>query len=157
MIFNARSVEIKSPDWKIVTAVDPNGIEVVDASINRKDKSGNEFPGFDAIIEGASFEAETWRNPAGKWYFFAPKKPASPRGSGAITKAMETKRENIKEAQDAKTWAIRVSGAMRDATLMVSTFDSSMPFPTNEELKKDWENWRDYFLSEFDKKINQPF
>lgn len=155
MRYTATAVEIKTPDWKIITAVGLDGIEITDGSLNRKDKkTGAEFPHYNEIVEGFSFEADTWHNPSGKWYFFPPKvKTAFKRDPSAITKAMETKKANIDEFQEKKQDAIKMAGAMRDATLISLASMRDQPFPMDEEYKAEWTKWYKWLLNQGD----QPF
>lgn len=76
-----------------------------------------------------------------------PKPPTAPRGGGAaITKAMETKSENIKEAQDRRNEAVLRAGAFRDATLVTLAMLKDQPFPTDADFKSEWERWVKYFM-----------
>lgn len=72
--------------------------------------------------------------------------------SGGITKAMEVKNTNIKEAQERKEESIQKSGAQRDAVLMVTTFYANAEW-SDDELKAKIKEWYNYFLGIQD----QPF
>ncbi len=85
-------------------------------------------------------------------------KPAQIKGAGGyrnaqIEKVMDRKEESIKTFQESKQEAITLSAAQRDAVLMVTTFDSNEPFPTDAELQEKIETWMKYFLNLH----NQPF
>ena len=83
----------------------------------------------------------------------------SPAGGGrtgmstGIAKAQETKRDDIKDAQERKNEAIQLAGAFRDATLVSLQALRDNPFPTDEEYKAEWTKWCKWFLQQGD----QPF
>lgn len=158
MKYTALEVEIKSPDWKIVNAIGVDGVEVKDASINRTSKKGDVFSNFDSIQEGAQFEADVWRNDAGKAYLFAPKPKTTPTGAnkgqfGAVKAAQERKGEMIEKSMDRKEEAIALAGAMRDATLISLQSYRDQSFPSDEEYKAEWTKWCKWILGQHD----QPF
>src|SRR5260221_11350 len=70
--------------------------------------------------------------------------------NGAINKAMDKKNESIKGFQENKEISIKLSGAMRDAVLMVTTFypEASEKSLIDKEvyLQGRIEKWRRYFL-----------
>lgn len=107
--FKIEWLEVKSPDWKIVSIKPEQGDIVVDVSVNKKDKnSGVEFPNFDNLKAGDTVEGEFWMSKAGKGYLFPPKQKVSAAGnfrrsggnSVAIQEAQATKAKNIAVAQD---------------------------------------------------------
>lgn len=63
---------------------------------------------------------------------------------GGVNKAMETKKENIKEAQEYRTENVRISATARDATIILTTlFDDIANLP---EIERDgaWEaKWKE--------------
>jgi hypothetical protein len=170
MLFDVEWVESKSADWKIVSVKDINGIAHTDVSVNRVNKSGEAFPGFEAIVVGAKFEADLWANPAGKKYLFAPKPQGANRGGGAprsavITAAQDRKAGDIKNAQDNKERAIMVASAMRDATIIMSDFfmedvAQSEPHERMEAIKATHKMIREWYLGEWakvEKSLDVPF
>lgn len=66
-----------------------------------------------------------------------------------FTKIVEQKNENITRQMDRKEDSIKIAGAQRDATLMVTTFFHD-GFHTDEELKTKWLSWKSYFLGQSD-------
>jgi hypothetical protein len=95
------------------------GKTFTDVSINEKDKNGVvAWPTFSQLAVGDTIEADYWRSPTNKEYLFAPKPKGQSGGrtnSAAITKAQETKKENIKEAQENRAQGLKLAAAMRDA------------------------------------------
>ena len=70
--------------------------------------------------------------------------------SGGINKMMQKKEESIEKFQGTKNEAIKLAGASRDATLMVTTlFPILYSNYREEDLKKKWNEWRDFFYDEF--------
>ena len=63
----------RNADWKVVSILNAAGDIVENVSVNRTNKKGEVFPGFDDIAVGASVEGQMWQSPAGKLYLFAPK------------------------------------------------------------------------------------
>lgn len=156
--YKVLACEEKQPGWKVVTLQMSETSQQSDVSVNKVNKKGEEFSGFDAIAVGVEVKGELWQSSAGKWYLFAPKPDAgkpwkSGGGSAAIAKAQETKREDIKEAQERKNEAIALAGAMRDATLVSLAALRDTPFPTDDEFKAEWTKWVKFFLGAGD----QPF
>lgn len=85
-----------------------------------------------------------------------PKPAGGSRGGGnsaAITKAQDTKREDIKDAQERKKEDIAQAAAFRDATLITVEWVKSAPFPMDHEIKEYWKSWVKFFLAMGD----QPF
>lgn len=78
---------------------------------------------------------------------------ASQSRSGDIKVAQEYKREGIKSAQDNRSKGIKISGAMRDATL-VTTKLMELVDP-NLDVKITWASWRDWFMAQYDEKDNE--
>lgn len=169
MAYKITGVQSKSPDWKVVSLITPDGKEVGDVSVNRTNKKNEVFPNFDAIVEGADIEGTLWASATGKQYLFAPKAPLQrPKFMGGgtaaqevkgkqIEKAQETTFTHVKEAQDRKQDAIILSAAQRDAVLMVTTFEVAQPFPTDAELRAKIIEWREWFLKEHKSRADLPF
>lgn len=110
-------------------------------------------PGYTELAINSKLVGEVTKNAKGYWNFKAEGAKVASRSAGAITKAIETKNNNIVAAQDRKNDSIRMAGAQRDAVLMVTTFEANAPFPTDAELKAKIESWMKYFLGLGD----QPF
>lgn len=155
--YKVADVQEKNADWKVISIEMSEGNFQEEVSVNRKNKKEEIFPGFDDIKVNATVEGDLWQSGAGKWYLFAPK-PKAPGGqrggnAAAITKAQETKREDIKDAQERKAEAISRAGSMRDATLVSLACLKDSPFPTDSEFKVEWEKWYKYFMA----KADEPF
>lgn len=89
-----------------------------------------------------------------------PKPAGAPRGGFGGKQAealMEKKNESIKGFQDDKEKSIALSSAQRDAVLMVTTFETAQPFPTDSELRAKIVEWREWFLKEHQNRSGQPF
>lgn len=151
MLLKITKCEVKSNDWKVVDCENPTGEKTVNASVNRVNKKGEVFPAFDDIKVDTRLNAEIWVSPAGKAYLFAPKVTsgggANRGNSGAITKAMETKKENIMEVMDAKGLAIKTTTTNQLATSMaLAEYAKPNSLDTLETLftkfqKFIWTNW----------------
>lgn len=148
-------IETKGPDWKVATLTNEMNKTEKEVSINRTSKKGEVFPNFDALQVGQTIEGELWQSGAGKWYLFPPqpksqyRAPTSNGGASRgsqMAKVMETKNQNIKEAQETKHEAIKLAGAQRDATLIVTTFYANLVL-TDVEIASKVEQWMKYFLN----------
>lgn len=146
-----------------VTVLDVSGAEFT-GTIWEKDKEGAIFPNFATLAPGHEFEANAWTNPTNnKISFYAPKPKAATNGAkgGGMTgvkAAQERKGQMIEEAQDRKNDAIMLSGAMRDASLVVTALVTSGEYALPDaELKDRWREWRDFFLDEHRTKSSEPF
>lgn len=181
MIFEILWCENKTADWKVCTVKEAiaGGKEYTDVSINRKDKSGAvAFPKFDEIAPAFTLEAEYWSNPAGKQYLLAPKpapkndeeviaRNTAPttyvpvkKSFGGASAAMETKKQNIAEAQDNKTLAIKASQTMRDATLISIALFGNESNVTVAEFQDNFTKIKEWYLKEWantEKAVNLPF
>lgn len=73
MAHKITAVQNKNNDWKVVEILNAAGDIVENISVNRTNKKGEVFPGFDDIQVGATIEGQMWQSPAGKLYLFAPK------------------------------------------------------------------------------------
>lgn len=171
MIFEILWAENKTPDWKVCTVKEAiaGGKEYTDVSINRKDKSGAvAFSKFDEIAPAFTLEAEYWSNPAGKQYLFAPKpapksdaeviaRNTAPttyvpvkKSFGGASAAMETKKQNIAEAQDNKSHGIKVSQTMRDATLICIALFGNEPDVSVADFKENFSQIKNWYLEQWD-------
>lgn len=151
--------ETKGEGWKVVSVHEAveNGQVFTDCSVNKVNKQGQTFPGFDDIAPGYEFEADLWVNPTNqRKYLFAPKpKPVRPSFMGggaktaAVEKAMERKEESIKTFQGNKEFGIKVASTMRDVTLITLAMvgniedDKMATFAETFERVKTWylEQW----------------
>lgn len=155
--------DVKGPDWKVVDLEVGENQFKHNVSVNRTNKQGQIFPNFDAIQAGSMVEGELWDSPAGKSYLFAPKPAGAPRTGGggparnnsAIRENMDLKAASIQRQGEKRDLAMKLMGAMRDATLITLESFKNQPFPTSEEYKEEWRNWRDFFVSEFDNEFAQ--
>lgn len=104
MKFIVKKLEKKSNEWYIADLEDTLGNALASVSINRNNKKGEAFPGFDQIEEGAEVAGEHWVSGTGKNYLFEPKPEGQKGGSnsGMAMKAIEIKKGNIAEAQSRK-------------------------------------------------------
>lgn len=169
MQYNVQWLEKKNDDWIVVQLVESatNGIplEYKDVSINRVNKKNETFPNFDDIQNGGTVEGELWKSEKGRYYLFAPKVRAT-GSTGAykaqqIEKTMARKEESIEKFQDSKEQGIAISGAQRDAVLIVTMLFNSQNLPPEEEIdkqqiKEEIIKWRNWFLSS-DFKDTPPF
>lgn len=73
MAFLVNKIEKKNNDWYVLSVVNGAGDLVENISVNRTNKKGENFPGFDEIREGEKVEGTLWESPANKLYLFAPK------------------------------------------------------------------------------------
>lgn len=127
--------------------------EVVEGSIWELQKDGSKFPGFDALKDGSVIEAKAWTSSNGKTSFFPPKPegaPAPKRSPAAITKAMETKAQNIASAQDNKERAVRTASTMSGAVQIVCAFykddkltETGIQSVLTTWRKRLWDMWDD--------------
>ena len=150
MQFHINWIENKSPDWRIANVTDLAGVETKDVSINRVNKKGEVFPNWEGVTLEATIEADLWVSTSGKVYLFAPRPQNAPKKGGfnvgAIKEAQTVKREDIQDAQKRKDHSIKVSGAMRDAILIVTTFGTNDW--TEEKIQSEITKWRNWILKE---------
>ena len=96
----------------------------VEGNVNTGLTIWSDYPNFATLEEGHTTEGDIVVK--GDFKTLYPARTSSPfvRKSGpqAITKAMETKKENIKEAQTFKNESIKLAAIQRDAVLLVTTF-----------------------------------
>lgn len=69
--------------------------------------------------------------------------------------AEEIRDQKVKENMDVKQIGIKVSGAMRDATETTLRALKDQPFPTDDEFKSEWLKWRDWYIKQFDYKVEE--
>ena len=125
-------------------AVNVDGTESINGSIWRDQKDGSTFPNFDYLKDGSEIEANAWTSPTGKTSFFPPKPKGEIRRSpAAITKAMQDKKESIKEFQGNKEESIKISATMRDAVLLTvaEKGDGVMGAADMAEAILRWRKW----------------
>lgn len=116
MKYTVKKLEKKSPEWYVADLSDANGTTLQSVSINKVNKKGEQFPGFDQIEKGAEVNGEHWVSGAGKNYLFEPKPEGQKSGgrpnfdriiekkADLINQAQDTKAENIAKAQDRTSW-----------------------------------------------------
>lgn len=154
-IYKIKWLEVKNPDWKVLTLTDDKGQELKDVSVNRTNKKGEAFPKFDEIMNAGEIEGEFWTSDAGKNYLFAPKpQRASNPGfkSHQIRETMEIKRTDIAHSQAEKSHAIKVAStfsAAKDAAI-AEYQESRRLSATGATLEQLFEKWREYFWLRFD-------
>jgi len=128
-------------------------------SINAVDKKGIPFPGYADIRPGSTVTGNLWTSEKGNTYLFAPspKKAWSKTADKTqqIGEAMQRKEDSIKSFQEDKQSSMKIFAAYRDATLMVTAF---LPQGTSEAIvKQEHKHWVNYFMSEIDNTLKQPF
>lgn len=140
-------VESKGPDWKVAKLVNLPG----DVSINRTNKKGEVFPGFDEIMPGKEIEGEFWNSPSGKGYLFPPKAPKSSFKGNSMA-VVEKTQEGVKVAQQNKELGIKVSSTMRMAVdLAIAQTESKSILDNNLTLEEKVLKWRKWLWLEWDK------
>lgn len=131
--------EDKNADWKVVGVLTDANVAIEDVSVNRTNKKGEVFPGFDTIRAGAEVEGTLWQSSTGKYYLFAPD-PAKAKPAGAMAgmkAAQERKAEGIKEAQENKNMSIMIAAAFRDATLILNEMFPDIGNEPNVDVRLD--------------------
>ena len=88
-------------------------------------------------------------------------KPSTGFKGKSIEKAMERKESFITKTTESRNDSIRMSSAVRDATLMLTTlYEFQYKNLSEEELKSKWESWRKFFyerLGDDPTKFSAPF
>lgn len=107
-------LEVKSPEWKMISITNEAGISYTDVSLNKRDKKGTEFPNFDNLKAGDTIHGEYWETSDKSKRYLYPPRPQSTNGGPirrqpgasamAIKEAQETKAKNIAQAQDRAAW-----------------------------------------------------
>ncbi|MDD5068883.1 MAG: hypothetical protein PHN89_04805 [Candidatus Pacebacteria bacterium] len=131
--------------------VDENGVEISKVSL------WSDFPDFANLKPGSEVNGDLVKAKDPKYGpTLYPAKTYSqwkPKPKADIPKMMEAKKESIQQFQEVKNDSIKVAGAQRDATLMVTTFYKIAEDglnPTDEMLKTKWQMWKSYFLGQSD-------
>jgi hypothetical protein len=140
------------------TATGVDNTVIQRATIYKKQKDGTEFPNFDTLAEGSKLEANPWTNPKGYTSLFPPRAPsvAAPRRSpAAITKAMETKAENIHKAQEFRSEGVRTSATMRDAVNIVVSMNAKGDM-TGEQIRAGIQAWRKWLWFQWEAPESYP-
>ncbi len=126
----------------------------IKATIWREDKDKKVFPNFDTLAPGQEFQAEPWKHPTkGTYTLYAPKLNSGASGGqrGAnMTRVMNQKAENIKEAQERKETSIEKMACQRDSVLLVTTFYKDQML-SDEEIAQKIEQWRNYLSNQLEK------
>lgn len=122
------------------------------------------FPNFGTLMTGNDVEGTIQEKQNGNYLnrTLYPIKPVNPPPGGAkrplnasITKAMETKREGIKEAQENRSEAVRIASTFRDATLI--TVSQMGTGGGDEGYQKNWLKWRSWLWQNWDvDETNEP-
>ena len=163
MLFHVDAVEVKNSDWKVLQLTDISGTKFADVSVNRTNKAGEPFPGFDAIAENGSTNGNIWQSQAGKNYLFPMRAqaPGATRSAGpsGIKAAQERKAEGIEKAQDRRETGIKLAAAFRDATLMLIN-QAAYNEMSEAEIQGQHKFWRRWYLEQWDeeeKLLDVPF
>ena len=146
-------LEVKSPDWKVATLSDDQQ-QYANVSINKVNKKGEVFPGFDEITNAGTVKGNMWQSPQGKYYLFAPKLVVAGQ-TGAfkgqqIAKAQEKKAEYIATAQDNKNEGIKIASTISMATNVVIATLKGEQIIDESVIKGKIREWRNWFLAEWD-------
>jgi len=146
-------LEVKSPDWKVATLSDDQQ-QYANVSINKVNKKGEVFPGFDEITNAGTVKGNLWQSPKGAYYLFAPKVGVAGQ-SGAfkgqqIAKAQEKKAEYIATAQDNKNEGIKIASTISMATNVVIATLKGEQIIDESVIKGKIREWRNWFLAEWD-------
>lgn len=142
------------------TGTDPNN-NVVEFNIWMKDKTGQEFPNFKEIQAGSVVEGNMWQNPKdGKYSLYALKD--STKAKFTRPTVTPTRSQEIEKAQERKSESIAYFNSVNSAIAIVSEMMKEMPSQRDiplelEAWRKGVIEWRDWFLSEYDKWNNEPF
>lgn len=113
-----------------------------DGIVHDKVAIWSNHPQFNGMVNGGMVEGEIEVGERGKnlKWTQTPQRQFTPK---------PTKTEaNIEKNMDRKEESIKISGAQRDATLMVTTF-----YPQETDsiiLKQRWQEWKSYFISQYD-------
>lgn len=157
-------LEVKSPDWKIVTLADDTQ-QYGDVSINRVNKKGEAFPDFDGIINAGTIKGNLWTSSAGKRYLFAPDANKTPSGAytkpqggfkAGMQKMVEEKNANIQKSQENKNEGIKIASTISMAVNIVIATLKEEKIIDEAVIKGKIREWREYFLAEWDNVNNAP-
>ena len=142
--YKIEGLEKKNNDW--LSLLLESGEEV---SVSRVSKKGEIFPNFDNLVPGGEVEGELWQSQAGNWYLFPPKvnpmgtKPAWAKKESTITKAMETKAQNIQTAQENRELGVKIASTMNKAIEIALAENGQSPIVAGDfqERVKYWRKW----------------
>ena len=116
--------------------------------VNSKYDSDN----YDKVVEGAEFELEV----DGNFLKIAGGKKVGGSKSGMISKAQDTKRADIKDAQGNKQDGIKIASTFRDATLI--TLETFKDAPFDVTIFQDrWNHWRAWLWEQYDKPLDRKW
>lgn len=150
----------------------------VKANVTLNDEEGNEqggitiwdsFPHFNDLRPGSEVEGDVVVKQNGKYtnktlYPYQTRElPKEWKSAGSklkesktagIAVAMETKKENIKEAQEERARGIKLAGINRDATLIcIEMMKQAIQFVdveiSKEEFQKSWLEWRKWLSDNY--------
>lgn len=124
-----------------------------------------DYPNFATLMTGHDVEGELVPAKDPKYGpTLYPPKPAQTtqqgayRGSGGMNKMMETKAKNIEEAQKRKSESIAYFNSVNSAISLLAQAKTMMSSGLDEDsAKKFIIQWRDWFISEYEKWDSQPF
>lgn len=148
-----QSYKIKSVDKKTTKTGKPYAIVLLDDK--GTEVKASMWEGYESLMAGVEVQGEVYKSGdftnfrLGTLQRFAGTGGAAPRAA-AIKEAQVAKETGIRKAQDNSQLSIKISGAMRDATLITLASLREQPFPTDEEFKQEWRKWRDWIINEFD-------
>lgn len=118
----------------------------------------SDFPNFNSITFETEVEGDVVIKQNGQYVnkTLYPLKPASTghtRGSGAITKAMETKASNIRDAQENKENGIKLSSTIRMAVDITLARDLG----STEDIQAEIEYWRKWLWKTWDEPADKQW
>lgn len=109
------------------------------------------FPRFPDLTIGTEVEGDIVEKQNGQYVnrsLYAPKQPTGRTGGNSGVKvAMERKEASIAKFQDKKEESIALSGAQRDAVLIVTELKRVIGLP-DEDIQSEIIKWRNWFLSD---------
>lgn len=118
-----------------------------------------DFPGYAGIMAGSEVEGEIVVK--GKYKSLYPPRSAGapsapkPASSAAIGVMVEQKNINIEKSQDRKEVGVKVAGAMRDATLILTSlykeeFEKMPAVVRGDKLREAHKQWVEFFVKSYD-------
>lgn len=146
-------IENKTPDWKVASVSD-GGKVYQDVSVNRVNKKGETFPGFDDLKPGTELtDVTVWTSTSNKHYLFTQTKPtpgvmgSKPAwaGGGGVKAAQERKAQDIEKAQDRKEESIAYFNAMNCSINLVK---GNLPMESDEDMttiEANIDHWFKFF------------
>lgn len=146
------------------------GKEKIDATLDDGQRTidkvtiWGDFPNFAGLMTGHEVDGDLVTKQNGQYtnHTLYPVKVATTSnfgGSRGVSKLMDKKAENIKEAQERKAESIAFFNSTNSAIALVNAMrDNDVHIPSESELKVTIRAWRDWFLKEYeDWNKGQPF